>query len=209
MIEGKECSSLLDVGSGSGLLRQLGLKSIAFDLVHNPNLNLVASAEALPFRDESFDLIFAGEVIEHLRNPSKALRDWVRALKSDGTLIISTPNGILVGIEGNNPSHKFTFSLYGLESSLAALGLKAVSAKTIYTGLIGKRIFDFLPDGWKMPILRLPIPSVLSYDMFIKFRKQETEEGTGGRKFSKLVRLARRAPPGYSFELGSCPSLSG
>jgi len=174
MIIGEHTESALDVGSGSGLLSSLGINSVSFDVTPHSGVTLVASAEALPFRDSSFSLIFAGEVIEHLRHPKRALRDWIRVLKTDGTLIISTPNGILVRVEGNRLDHIFTFSPNGLEEGLRGLGLSVESIRTIYTGLFGKRVFRFLPKRSKMSILRFPVPRVLSYDIFIKSRKERT-----------------------------------
>lgn len=51
------------------------------------NLN----TDDLPFADESFDALIAGDVIEHLENPSHFLREANRVLKPDGKLVISTP----------------------------------------------------------------------------------------------------------------------
>lgn len=41
---------------------------------------------------ERFDVVVAGELIEHLSNPGKALENIKRHLKKDGLLIITTPN---------------------------------------------------------------------------------------------------------------------
>ncbi len=49
-------------------------------------------AEYLPFRDEWFDLILAGDVIEHVRDPISVLRECRRVLRRDGVLFIATPN---------------------------------------------------------------------------------------------------------------------
>jgi 2-polyprenyl-3-methyl-5-hydroxy-6-metoxy-1,4-benzoquinol methylase len=39
-----------------------------------------------------FDVVIAADVIEHVRNPAKLLREMAAVLKPDGQLIISTPN---------------------------------------------------------------------------------------------------------------------
>ncbi len=40
----------------------------------------------------SYDRVFAIEIIEHLENPWKTLRDILSILKDDGLLVLSTPN---------------------------------------------------------------------------------------------------------------------
>lgn len=49
----------------------------------------------IPFDDGSFDTVTAGEVLEHLENPSLALREIFRVLKSGGKAVITIPNGWL------------------------------------------------------------------------------------------------------------------
>lgn len=44
-----------------------------------------------------FDYIIAGDVIEHLRDPWKAVRNLGRLLKPDGRLFISVPNVLFIG----------------------------------------------------------------------------------------------------------------
>jgi SAM-dependent methyltransferase len=46
----------------------------------------------LPFEDDSFDLVYANFVIEHLDSPATALREWRRVLRPDGDLILLTSN---------------------------------------------------------------------------------------------------------------------
>jgi 2-polyprenyl-3-methyl-5-hydroxy-6-metoxy-1,4-benzoquinol methylase len=48
--------------------------------------------EGIPYEDETFDVVYSGEVIEHLYNPDYMLEECYRVLKPNGLLIISTPN---------------------------------------------------------------------------------------------------------------------
>ncbi len=46
----------------------------------------------LPFKNDSFDVIFAGELIEHLFDDVEFLNDCYRLLRKGGHVIITTPN---------------------------------------------------------------------------------------------------------------------
>lgn len=46
----------------------------------------------LPFKDNYFDSIIASEILEHLTDDKKALRELYRVLKKGGTLLVSVPN---------------------------------------------------------------------------------------------------------------------
>ncbi len=48
--------------------------------------------ETLPFPDESFDVVVAAEVLEHLRLPERALAEAMRVLRPGGLLVGSVPN---------------------------------------------------------------------------------------------------------------------
>jgi ubiquinone/menaquinone biosynthesis C-methylase UbiE len=50
------------------------------------------SYEKLPFEDEYFDVVYMGDVIEHLINPDFAINEASRVIKSEGFLVLSTPN---------------------------------------------------------------------------------------------------------------------
>jgi SAM-dependent methyltransferase len=48
--------------------------------------------EPLPFEDESFDVVVAGELLEHLRDPRRLAAEARRVLRPGGTFVASVPN---------------------------------------------------------------------------------------------------------------------
>lgn len=64
------------------LARSRGIDAKYCDLNHDP----------LPFEKQSFDLIFAGEVIEHLIDTDGFISELYRCLRSRGHVLITTPN---------------------------------------------------------------------------------------------------------------------
>ena len=56
-------------------------------------LPVVGSVESLPFLDDSFDFVFAGELIEHVAEPLQLIQELKRVCKSDGCILLTTPNG--------------------------------------------------------------------------------------------------------------------
>jgi SAM-dependent methyltransferase len=177
-------SSGLDVGCAAGILKMLGFSEvIGIDIVTGSNVTILASAEYLPFRDESFQFVFAGEVIEHLREPLQALKEWIRVLQDRGRMVISTPNGLLVNVYSGNPEHKRMFSPNDLCRTIRRLGLDVTYAKGIFTGLVsGRRLFRRIPfASLKTALLRFPVPLILSYDFFIGAEKSAMKKGTNSR----------------------------
>jgi SAM-dependent methyltransferase len=172
----RQFSSGLDVGCAAGILKIMGFSEVVgIDIKRGPSVTVLASAEYLPFRDESFQLVFAGEVIEHLAQPMTALIEWVRVLRDRGRMIISTPNGLLVNVHSGNPEHKRMFAPDDLCGTLRHLGLDVTYTKGIFTGMVsGRRLFRWIPfASLKMALLRFPLPLMLSYDFFVEAHKKK------------------------------------
>jgi SAM-dependent methyltransferase len=73
-------------------LAEAGTGSASLDLV-------CCSGEDLPFEPESFDLVLAGDVIEHVANQARFVDDCHRVLRPGGMLFMSTPNRWSLGLE--------------------------------------------------------------------------------------------------------------
>jgi len=58
-----------------------------------------ASAYELPFSDAQFDALFSHALVEHLGEPARAMREFMRVLKPGGVMGVVTPDwrGFLVG----------------------------------------------------------------------------------------------------------------
>jgi len=55
-------------------------------------INLACSdGQALPFRDNKFDLVFCLEVLEHVKNPNQFINEIFRVLRRNGILICTLP----------------------------------------------------------------------------------------------------------------------
>jgi ubiquinone/menaquinone biosynthesis C-methylase UbiE len=85
---------------------------------------LQGACESLPLADESFDLLLAFEVIEHLERWQDMLSEARRVLRPSGVLLVSTPNKAWYtesrGSSGPNPYHVHEFEYREFETALLA-----------------------------------------------------------------------------------------
>lgn len=112
---------LLDLGCGSGdqvpVADHYGLRYAGVDY-SSPNAGMLADAHALPFRDESFDLVLSYAVFEHLHNPYMAATEVARVL---------APRGLFFGaVSQGEPFHEsyFHHTALGVLALLHATGFR-------------------------------------------------------------------------------------
>lgn len=67
-----------------------GIEYISGDLMEG-RAQMVVDMTDIPFEDETFDIIIASQVLEHIPDEEKALRELCRVLKRDGKAILSIP----------------------------------------------------------------------------------------------------------------------
>jgi len=96
-------SIVLDLGAGAGIVSSMNFRGIAEKVygidpdtrvVNNPYLDegKIASGESIPYENNTFDMVFADNVLEHLDNPEAVFSEVRRVLKPGGRLFVKTPN---------------------------------------------------------------------------------------------------------------------
>lgn len=97
---------LLDVGCGVGTisleLQKRGLtvtgvdfSEVAIEKAQEAGLNTSVSdvdEDGLKFPDQTFDVVWAGDIVEHVFDPISLLQEACRVMRDDGALLVSIPN---------------------------------------------------------------------------------------------------------------------
>jgi len=198
---------VLDLGCGSGDYAKR-LKDTGFDVVAG-DIDTVRFrykdeiefkhcdiTKEMPFPDGSFDYVVFMEVVEHLRNPYVVMPEINRIIKSNGSLVMSTPNILNLKsrfrfmFEGayeyfreppldqqTNPKevifnlHLVPYRYHELEYLLAATGFKV------------EKIFTSICEGHGLGFL-LPI---IKFQSWQKQRRAAKKGGVDYRRINKIV----------------------
>ena len=135
VLRGLQPSSLLDVGTGRGVFLwplleafpELGVSCVdtRTDRVEDLKVTArggiarlsaqVASAVALPFKDDEFDVVTALEVLEHIPDVQAAANELVRVARR--FVVVTVPNQ-----PDNNPEHLRVFTKDTLQALFDAAG---------------------------------------------------------------------------------------
>ena len=101
LVMGERPSAILDIGCGRGYflrripatVRRSGIDTLPAQEVP-PDIEYIRHdiAQGLPWEAEQFDVVFAGEVIEHLLDTAGFLAECRRVLRPNGVLVLTTPN---------------------------------------------------------------------------------------------------------------------
>ena len=143
--------------------------------------------DALPFGDAEFDLIFAGEVIEHLVDTDGFLAEVRRCCKPSGHLIVTTPNlasfenriRLLLGVYPvwlnynlAGSGHVRAYTPRVLKRQLSTNGFRVLR----HTGNWVPFIPQYFVDDLKMPVLAVTgdlLPN-LAMDIIVLARREQS-----------------------------------
>lgn len=166
---------VVDAGSGEGygaeLLRQSGASQVLaleYDgaaVAHSARTypgvrTLRANLDALPLPDDCADLLVSMQVIEHLWDLPRFLREARRVLRPGGTIVVATPNrpvfspGLERGQKPANPFHVEEFDAEQVAGLLRAAGFADVEVVGVHHGpavaddLVPRQVAAALADDW-------------------------------------------------------------
>ncbi len=133
---GAENPRILDVGCGTGanleMLKQFGaaegvdVSDDALQFCQAKGLKVHKGlAESLPFADESFDVVTALDVVEHLDDDIAGLKEMHRVLKKDGKTLIFVPAFMwLWGVQDDISNHRIRYTKKEIVERLGAAGFE-------------------------------------------------------------------------------------
>ncbi|MCR4368482.1 MAG: class I SAM-dependent methyltransferase [archaeon] len=91
---------ILDVGCSVGGIHERFIEKFGAQNLYGVDIEIKkdtehyknSSAEKIPFKANTFDSVFAGELIEHVEKPAPFVAEVARVLKKGGVFILTTPN---------------------------------------------------------------------------------------------------------------------
>ena len=115
-----------DLGTGRGLNLGCGdtridPRLVNFDLVQTRSVDVLGDALALPFADGQFSLVVSQEMVEHVPDPFRAVREMARVLCIGGRLYLQAP--FIIGYHPG-PEDYWRFSRAGMRRLLEQAGLE-------------------------------------------------------------------------------------
>ena len=136
-----------EVSAATGMDISIEVVEAARKLTGLPSF-LLGSSYCLPVRDGSLDRLFTQHLIEHLKDPARALADWRRVLRPGGRLIVLTPNALYPDPAlFEDPTHVQIFDAHSLRQVLSASGFRILKSRTILPYLRGHTVFGLRHAG--------------------------------------------------------------
>jgi SAM-dependent methyltransferase len=121
---------VLDVGAGDAPYRELfeHVEYVTSDWEHSPHeeaaaTDVIASADALPFDDASFDAVLLLQVLEHVREPARVVAELLRVLRPGGQLVLTAP---LAWEQHELPHDYYRYTGPGLQHLLGSAGFEQI-----------------------------------------------------------------------------------
>jgi 2-polyprenyl-3-methyl-5-hydroxy-6-metoxy-1,4-benzoquinol methylase len=132
-----------------------------------PTFWLNLNCEKLPFEQGAFDVVVAGELLEHLADTALLVREARRVLAPEGAFVGSVPNSFhwrarlayLQGRSIEDPTHLQRFS----RSTLLKLLQGFARVQVLPVGGMGGRLLPTMPGWASQPLVRA-LPTLLAND---------------------------------------------
>lgn len=181
---------VLDIGCSQGKLHEEIVERIplviGLDLRYPDaifGMFIIATCEKMPLKNHCMDTLIAGEIIEHLSEPSKLLWECRRIMKDGGVLIITTPNkGSYINRifkSYNTKGHISLMTENDLKKLLKLNGFKIkefLCLPMTYEGLWKPTLrYRLQYSYWLRRIIHYFMPEKLREDMVVLARKERIE----------------------------------
>jgi len=193
--------TVLDIGGGPGhytrAFREAGARCLLLDIElgeiavtgADAEDTLVGTAARLPFPDDSVDLVFSSNMLEHVRDPDQVRGELVRVLKPGGLFVLSYTNWLSPwGGHETSPWH-FLGGRYAARRFEKKHGIKpkndfgrSLFAISVANGLAWARkrqdlvLLDERPrylPRWAKPVLKVPgLREVVTWNLWQVFEKR-------------------------------------
>ncbi len=164
-----KANAVLDVGAGDKRYKDsiYCIKYIALDV--SGNLDVIADAAFLPFKDDSFDMIICTQVLEHVKNPFLILEEFNRVLRAKGIIFLTVPTVMYLH---EIPDDYFRYTKYGIEYLLKKNNFSIQVSETACSGFIVTSelffigIYSIIYKLFKSNFVRCLLVSSISYMSF-------------------------------------------
>jgi 2-polyprenyl-6-hydroxyphenyl methylase/3-demethylubiquinone-9 3-methyltransferase len=131
------------------------------------------------YGDQSFDLTFCSDVLEHLENPARMLREMARVTRDNGLLMLSLPNSWNV-LERLRYLANANFKRYRSERKSGPHGHISLFTSDILQSLADRASLDIVSiRGGHMVFAGVILPwiksKMLSYNLYVILRKSASK----------------------------------
>ncbi len=160
---------LLDVGCGEMPYRPLfaahAATYVGVDPVPNPLAELQGPIEALPVADGSFDVVLCAQVLEHVDDPARGVRELHRATSPGGRVLLSTHGAM---VYHPNPVDLWRWTHAGLErlfevnGDWASVRVTAASGSTACVAMLASIYLDHVFRRAHVAPLSRPFVSIMN-----------------------------------------------
>lgn len=139
------CGNGVDIGCGKDILRIISGNVIPYDKLHQSSDHEAQTMGDI--KDKSLDFAYSSNCLEHVDDPAKALKSWMRIVRPGGIIFFTVPDETLYEHDKwpstFNKSHLWSFTTKSdsklpksihIQSWLEQFDVDVISVKIVDTG---------------------------------------------------------------------------